>query len=202
MKEFATKRLTRKTDATCFVKQIGNSMKSSTDSNDANTSQKFFRCPVQSDNSKAVIKIGFRSVNVNVQERSIDGFTVLVSPKYSRRLKVGGPWMMTYDESQIEVHPQWFFNSPDGQVQMGLRQVRDVTKFKAISTPLWSRLWSHQRFETSASSTVAFGGFVLFLFCALALPGLGDRLGTSNRIQDSVRWIVDSADSTFETWLR
>ena len=176
-------------------------MNSSTDNNGSQSSQ-FYRCPVQSGNSHAVIKIGMRKIKANVQERSIDGFTVLVSPKYSRHLKVGGPWTMNYDDSQVEVHPQWFFNSPDGQVQMGLRQVRDVTEFKPVEASLWSRLKPRQRFENSASSAVAFGGFVLFLFCALALPGLGDKLGTSNRIERSVRWVVNSADNTIDAWLR
>jgi hypothetical protein len=43
-------------------------------------------------------------------------------------------------------------------------------------------------------SAVIFGGFVLFLFCLMALPGIGDRLGTSDRIQDSIQWLIGKAD--------
>tara|TARA_R110002049_G_scaffold72490_3_gene187284 strand:- start:56397 stop:56930 length:534 start_codon:yes stop_codon:yes gene_type:complete len=177
-------------------------MNSSTDSDSVQTASPFFRCPVQSANSKAQIQIGFRKVPVNVQERSIDGFTVLVSSKSSRRLKVGGPWTMYYDGSEVEVHPQWFFNSPDGQVQMGLRQVRDMTKLQVKTGSFWSKVRPRRKYENSASSSAALGGFVLVLFCALALPGLGDKLGTSTRIQDSVRWFVNSADAQIDDWLR
>ena len=104
--------------------------------------------------SRVIFLSPARSSN-RFQERSIDGFTVLVPPKAARHLKVGGPWKLTYDGSEIEVHPQWFFNSPEGQVQMGLRQVRDLTKFKPVYAPIWSRLLPSKRFETSASSTVA-----------------------------------------------
>ena len=177
-------------------------MTATSDADSSRDNSPFFRCPVQSGNSRGSIQIGFRNVPVSVQERSIDGFTVLVSPKYSRRLKVGGPWTMFYDGSEVEVHPQWFFNSPDGQVQMGLRQVKDVTKLKVKGRSLWSRVLPRKHYENSQSSTAAFGGFVLVLFCALALPGLGDKLGTANRIQSSLRWFVQGADSQIDQWMR
>jgi len=177
-------------------------MNSLTESENSSARSPFFRCPVQADCSQALIRIGYRSFNVSVQERSIDGFTVLVPPKYARRLKVGRRWTMHYDGAEVEVHPQWFFSAPDGHVQIGLRLIRDITKMKLVQKSIWSRLLPNFDLERTASSSVALGGFVLVLFCSLALPGLGDKLGTSKRIENSVRWMVDGADSTLRGWLR
>lgn len=149
----------------------------------------FRRFRVSADNSICVIRVGRRKVRATMQETSIDGFTVLMSPRVSSKLKVGRPWLLMYDGAKIEVHPQWFFNAPDGQVQIGLRRLRDLTPPAPIRVSLLARLGGRQCADPSVSA-VAFGGFVLVLFCLMALPGLGDRLGTSDRIQDGLNWIM------------
>ena len=160
----------------------------------------FFRCAVQAEQSKAIIRVGRRRIAATVQETSIDGFTVLVSPKNASKLKVGRPWMMEHEDASIEVHPQWFFNSPDGHVQMGLRRLRDLTPPAPIRKSLLARLGG-RRYEDPSYAAAAFGGFVLFLFSLMALPGLGDRLGTASRIQDTVRWIINGIDDQISTYL-
>lgn len=149
----------------------------------------FFRCPVQADQSKAVIRVGRRKAIATVQETSIDGFTVLVPPKYSGVLKVGRVWLLDYQGARIEVHPQWFFSSPDGRVQMGLRRMRDLTPPEPIRRSLLLR-YAGRRYEDPSYSAAVFGGFVLALFSLMALPGLGESLGTANRIQTAVMWLI------------
>lgn len=153
----------------------------------------FRRFRVAADNATAVLKVGRRKVRAVVQETSIDGFTVLMSPKTASKLKVGRPWLMQYDGAKVEVHPQWFFNAPDGQVQIGLRLLRDLTPPEPIRISLLARLGG-RRWDDPSVSAVAFGGFVLFLFCLMALPGLGDRLGTADRIQDGFYWLLGEAN--------
>ena len=160
----------------------------------------FFRCPVQSEQSQAVIRVGRRKTYAVVQETSIDGFTVLVPPKESSKLKVGRTWVLDYEGARIEVHPQWFFNAPDGHVQMGLRRLRDLTPPPPIRTALLAR-YGGKRYEDPSYSAAAFGGFVLALFSLMALPGLGDSLGTSERIQDTLRWLVDGIDDSISSFL-
>ena len=67
-----------------------------------NTEAGFFRCPVQAEQSKAVIRVGRRKVAATVQETSIDGFTVLVSPRNASKLKVGRLWVLEHDGALIE----------------------------------------------------------------------------------------------------
>lgn len=160
----------------------------------------FFRCPVQSDQGEAIIRVGRKRARATVQETSIDGFTVLVPPKDSVKLKVGRPWVLEYDETRHEVHAQWFFNSPDGNVQMGLRRLRDLTQPPPIRNSWLARIGG-RRYENPNQSAIVFGAFVLFLFALMATPGLGDRLGTADRIQDTFQLIVDEANQTLDKWI-
>ncbi|MFK8111005.1 MAG: hypothetical protein AB8B91_02320 [Rubripirellula sp.] len=160
----------------------------------------FFRCPVQSENSKATICVGRRKSQASVQETSIDGFTVLVSPRDASKLSVGRTWVMEYEGTRTEVHPQWFFNAPDGHVQMGLRRLRDLTKPDPIRSSLLTR-FGGKRCEDPSYAAAIFGGFVLLLFSLMALPGLGDRLGTSDRIQDAFRWVIKGVDDSLGNYL-
>ncbi|MGB7326800.1 MAG: hypothetical protein WBD31_18130 [Rubripirellula sp.] len=160
----------------------------------------FFRCPISSDRSKATIRVGRRKFAADVHETSIDGFTVLVSPKYSSKLKVGRPWILVYDGTRTEVHPQWMFNAPDGHVQIGLRRLRDLTRPPKVKRSLLSSIGG-RKYDDPSYSAVGFGGFVLALFSLMALPGLGDRLGTSDRIQGTVRWIASELSYTINGFL-
>ena len=162
--------------------------------------EEFFRCPVQSENSKAVIRVGRRKSQASVQETSIDGFTVLVSPRDASKLSVGRPWVLEHEGTRTEVHPQWFFNAPDGHVQMGLRRLRDLTTPPPIRSSLLTRLGG-KRYDDPSYAAAAFGGFVLLLFSLMALPGLGDRLGTSDRIQDAFRWVIQGVDQSLDSYL-
>lgn len=153
----------------------------------------YFRCPIPSDQAKAVLVVGRRSIPILVQEASIDAFTVLVAPRYSSKLKVGRPWTLEYDGTRTEIHPQWIFNSPDGQVQLGLRRLRDLTRPPSVRRSFLTRVGG-RRYEDPSFSAAAYGGFVLCLFALMSLPGLGDQLGTAPRIENTIRWIIKGID--------
>lgn len=160
----------------------------------------YFRCPIQADHGRATIRVGRRKAYAQVQETSIDGFTVLVSPRDASKLKVGRSWVLEYDGTRVEVHAQWFFNSPDGHVQMGLRRLRDLTRPEPIKISLLAQ-YGGKRCEDPSFSAAIFGGFVLVLFSIMAMPGLGDSLGTSSRIQDTVQWIIKGIDHSIGQYL-
>ncbi|MDA8743493.1 hypothetical protein N9N28_02565 [Rubripirellula amarantea] len=156
----------------------------------------FFRCALDEAHSRGRITVGRKTATVQVQDTSIDGFTVLISKKEAGKLKVGQSWILEHDGTRFEVNAQWFFNAPDGTVQVGLRRLRDLTpppKLQCAS--LWGRLGGGV--SQSATSAAGFGGFVMVLFCAMALPGLGEQLGTAARIQGAVRWLFFEASSVF-----
>lgn len=158
----------------------------------------YFRCPIPTDQARAVLVVGRRSVPILVQEASIDAFTVLVAPRHSSKLKVGRPWTLEYDGTRTEIHPQWIFNSPDGQVQLGLRRLRDLTTQPTVRRSILTRVGG-KRYEDPNFSAAAYGGFVLFLFSLMALPGLGDRLGTAPRIEATVKWMLSGIQQAMAT---
>ncbi|MEM9588754.1 MAG: hypothetical protein AAGA03_15840 [Planctomycetota bacterium] len=162
-------------------------------SDDPQSGADYARLPVPQDRGEAFLKIGRKQIPATVQETSIDGFTVVVTKKHAAKLRVGDTWVLNYDETILEVHPQWFFNSPSGDVQMGLRRLKDLTKPKTIGS-WWAPSGKTMDTNTAGNSTLLFSGVVLVLFTAMALPGLGDSLGTSNRINDALKSIFQTVD--------
>ncbi len=146
--------------------------------------ESYFRCPIASDCAEARLKIGWRHVKVVVQDASIDGFTILVPAKSAQRLKVGAPWLLEFDGSRIETHAQWFYHGHDGTTQIGLRRMRDVTPVQHIGS-WYTGLLPSRSHGSMTDSTVAYAGLTILLFLVMAMPGLGDQLGTAPRIQSA-----------------
>lgn len=150
---------------------------------------KFFRCPVQPEQSLGRLRVGYRRLTATVQDASIEGFTLLIRARDVKRLSLGKTWVLDHDGARFRVHPQWFFNAPDGQIQVGLRRLGDLT-----APPPVGRWWPLGKnalaTEEASLSTVAFYGFLLVILLALALPGLGDQLGTASLISDAFQSIL------------
>ena len=147
----------------------------------------YFRCPVHEDEGQAVLCSRRRRLDIQVQETSIDGFTVLVKPQDASRLAIGHPWVLEYSGARVEVHGQWLFNAPDGHVQMGLRRLRDLTQ-PTESRPVFL-MGRRPTCYGPGFSGVIFSGVLLLVFLVLALPGVGDALGTAPQIEGAVNWL-------------
>ena len=160
-----------------------------------NASTGFFRCPVTEEMSGATIRCGRRGLPAGVQETSIDGFTVLVGPAAAKRLKVGRTWTLEHQGAVTEVHPQWFFNSPEGEVQIGLRRLRDITPVEGRTRV--GRGPSLHRCD-GGNHLLTYVGGLLAAFCFLALPGPGDYLGTATPIQNVLSTVTFEVVSAFE----
>ncbi len=162
-----------------------------TKTTDTPNSESFFRCPVAEDSAEANLKVGRRRIKVSVQDTSIDGFTVLVPSASAKHLRVGVPWILEYDETRTETLAQWFHHGLQGQTQVGLRRMRDLTPVKYIGSWYTGFLPSGSR-SSGTDATVAYAGFTILLFLSMAMPGLGDYLGTAPRIEAAAVLIFDS----------
>lgn len=160
----------------------------------------FFRIPVQEDQSKAIIRVSRRKAVAYVQETSIDGYTVTIARKYGDNLRLGRPWILDHEGARVEVHPQWFFNSPDGTLQIGLRRMQDVTPPENVKKSLFSRYRSRVQNDPSISAAI-YGGLVLSLITLMALPGVGDALGTAPHIQDAMRWLLNGINQSISQYM-
>ncbi|MEM9364487.1 MAG: hypothetical protein AAGD07_00720 [Planctomycetota bacterium] len=148
----------------------------------------FFRCPVPLEQSQGALVIGRSRFTIEVAEASIDGFTVIIPACSAHRVRLGQPWVLRHDGAKLEVHPQWFFNDPEGHVQVGLRRLRDLTPQPSIGG-WFPKFSSGRRIDESSPTPLVFTGSVLILLLALELPGLGDALGTSGRVQAGLVWV-------------
>jgi hypothetical protein len=175
---------------------------SSSPSDTAPEDRTFFRCPVVTERSEAKLKVGGRKIDATVLEASIVGYTIVVDAQHHSRLRRDkSEWVISYDETKAIVKAESVAEPKDGKCRIGLLQIEDLTKPERIKSAFWSRFLP-ARDPNGDHAAIAYGGFVLFLFAAMALPGFGDKLGTSNKIQNTIRWVVDGAGQQFDTWLR
>lgn len=100
----------------------------------------FFRCPVSPEMADGWLRVRRRQLRVQICEASIDGFTVVVAAPDATKLRLGQPWTLRHDGAVLEVHAQWLFHAPDGNVQVGLRRLRDLTPIPTISRWSWMGL--------------------------------------------------------------
>ncbi len=157
---------------------------------DSSANESFFRCPVAGDCAEANLKIGRRRIKVNVQDMSIDGFTVLVPSHCAKHLRVGVPWILEYDETRTETLAQWFHHGLQGHTQVGLRRMRDLTPVSYIGRWYTGLMPSGSR-TSGTDATVAYAGFTILLFLTMAMPGIGDYLGTAPRIESAATMIFE-----------
>jgi hypothetical protein len=163
------------------------------DSDKCSGDRGFFRCPVPEVDSEGTITIRRKQIPVKVQDKSIDGFSILVEPKHVNKLRVGPQWILRTKDETTEVWAQWMFHSPEGHVQLGLRRLRDLTPLPKCS--LLPSIGAYRKHTTNPELLIA--AIVLTLFMALSLPGIGDHLGTSGKIQNGLRIMYDTATSKY-----
>ena len=155
--------------------------------------REFYRVPVDSESSAATILVGRRKIPAVILEKAIDAFSVMVKARHAKHLREAEIVKIVFDGSTYQAVVQRIGEKEDGNVKIGLIQTQDLTKPPKIRSSWFTR--SGRRDSTADTATIAFGGFVLVLFCCMAMPGLGDRLGTSKRIQNAFKWATMEANS-------
>jgi hypothetical protein len=152
----------------------------------------FFRCPVQPEQANAYLKIGLQKVPVTLCETSIDGFTITIAGRHSRRVRLGARSRIKTRSEYAEVHVEWLFHAPGGGIQIGLRRLRDLTPSEEPRRAVVMGRDMRSHGNAMGSSELVFAGLVIFLFLALSMPGLGDSLGTAPRIRGAVTAVASA----------
>lgn len=65
--------------------------------------QRFFRCPVPIEKSAATLRFSGIKIPVELHEASLDGFAVMVQPKYVSKLRLGPRWVLQSSTERSEV---------------------------------------------------------------------------------------------------
>ncbi|KAA5543679.1 hypothetical protein FYK55_10785 [Roseiconus nitratireducens] len=146
-----------------------------------------FRCRVLGP-SRAILRAGGRPLNVDVRETSGTGFTLGMPRRVAKKLREGKQYELSFDDRRMEVIAEQFLEPVDGEHRLEV-----TTHFEYEPKERWAfrlpftrgrRIATH---DSSTNKTIAYGGFVLVLFCTMALPGIGEDLGTAPRIHKAIK---------------
>ena len=164
---------------------------------DESSGQPYYRCAVPDELSRGCLHVGWKKAIASIQETSIDGFTILVPSRFRKALRSKRRWTLEFQSAFFEVAPEWYCETKDGRVQIGLCRLSDLTKPEAIRRP---KVAWHQRagMHDSGYASSIFWGLLLAAFMVLALPGVGDQLGTAPIIQSSFEWILKSLNQIID----
>lgn len=145
-----------------------------------------YRCKVVGE-SNAKLSIAGKRFDVHIREKSGSGFTIGLTEKLASRLKCGKLYELRYDDRRLLVKAEEFTGTSEDErrLQVSTAKEYDPVERWAFRLPFTSgsKVSSH---DSVINSTAAYGGFVLVLFCVMALPGLGDTLGTAPRINNAI----------------
>ncbi len=130
-------------------------------------------------------RLGRHRIDVSVAEASIDGFTVMIGLADAPRLRLGRRWSLRHNGSTLPVLARWFYQSPDGPVQVGLQRLdtgpaRGVNCFVGQTKPGRRPSRLVRRPTTTLTIAAALAAGVVLI---TSLPGTGDRLGAAQPVR-------------------
>ncbi len=149
-----------------------------------------FRCPVAPEKAGAQLKIGHKLHLVAVLDTSRDGFTLRADEGTASKLKDGGQYVLYFAGEIWEVRKESHYED-GGDILIGLRRLQEISKVKAPSSWNW---FSYQR-KVQSDPALLLYLMLMFLFACIALPGMGDSLGTAPRIKSGIHVVIDSISS-------
>lgn len=147
-------------------------------------SKSAFRCAVVPENSAGLLTIGWSRHNIRVIDTSREAFTLDVKPQTFRRLKEGSRATLLFNDELWEVECTAVFQVMNGQFSVTMARVRDLTRIRNPHATLMSILPMP---NPTADPVLPLALLVSFLFACVALPGMGDRLGTAPKIRAVVQ---------------
>lgn len=161
------------------------------------TARGFYRCQIAGEHSKATLVSGGVRIPVVLRESAIDGFTVMIAPKYIRRLQLGRQWVLKTRAEKNRVHPEWVFHNMGQDLQLGLRRVSEIVTSDEPRGGIMTYFGRSNLLERSNHAELAFFGLLLGLFVMLSSPGIGGKLGTAPLIHDVATAVVHSLAGLF-----
>ncbi len=147
-----------------------------------------YRCSVAPENAAAQLKIANKLHLVAVLDTSRNGFTIRMDAEASSKLVNGKCYQLHFSEEHWEVKVESQYQ--DGRfANVGFSRVRELTRIEEPQTAWWQLLTNRQQ----ANSDPAFLLYLMlaFLFACIALPGVGDSLGTAPRIRKGIHVVYE-----------
>ncbi|MEL7267593.1 MAG: hypothetical protein AAFP69_22670, partial [Planctomycetota bacterium] len=135
------------------------------DSEKHQNATEFFSCPVDERQARATLRAGLGKIPIRLSERSSQGFTAIVASKYASKLNVGRQWELQTHDERFVVRGEWLFNNPDGDLQVGLRILQDITPATQIGGGFFATLFGGGQVRSidSRNPELVFLGIIMII---------------------------------------
>lgn len=151
-----------------------------------NDDRSAYRCTVAPENSRAQLVVGRKKYDVSIQETSRDGFGVRMSNTLASKLSDMKVYELLYAGEDWLVTKEGHYTDDDVTV-VGFKRQKEVTKIK--SPVSWFPFLSSSRSQSDPAFLLYL--MIAFLVACVALPGMGDSLGTAPRIKKGFQTIFE-----------
>ncbi|MCA9130135.1 MAG: hypothetical protein KDB22_23770 [Planctomycetales bacterium] len=155
--------------------------------------RKAFRCSIAPEFSTARLRIRNRYYDVKVLDTSRDGFTIRLPCKAAGRLRSNSLVELWFRKEHWQLRVRSQYRSNDDFTNIGFERVRELTKVKIPSSWGYSLI---PRFSTNTDPALVMYFMLAIIFVSLALPGVGENLGTAKYIRSGVHSLVQTIKST------
>ena len=146
-----------------------------------------YRCLIRPEQCRAVLKLGGSSIECQIVDLSREDFQVRVPKGKLKKLQRAKKIEMHYSDERWYVRP--LSDAPRGSDTIYLQRLEELTKIELPSA--WASLFSsNMSRQTDPRFLMAL--MLAFLFACLALPGLGDKLGTAPRLKSGIHSVIGS----------
>lgn len=147
-----------------------------------------YRCAVAPEHSSAKLLIGRKTFQVTVLETSRNGFGVRVDNALAKKLREGKSYELSFSKEKWKVTKESHYSDGDWTV-VGFHREKELTKVK-VPTGGWFPFLRSNQTQTDPSFLMYL--MLAFLFVCIAMPGMGDSLGTAPRIQAGFKMFLQT----------
>ena len=148
-------------------------------------------------NGKGKLVIGRKKANVVVCETTINSFTLEISKSSAKKAKSAKRVTLLFDGRQVEMVAMTPPRVEGKNARITFQVIRELEQKEKFRLRIPSLFGFRRDSPADASQSVAaYGGVVLLSFASMALPGLGDHLGTAPRIESAVEMMVSNIKKT------
>jgi len=149
-----------------------------------------YRCKVSSENSRASLKLGWKTYPVQVFEISRDSFSVRVPLAIAKRVSIGSEPKLLYQEMLWKVLCTQKWVGENQLVELEFQQVAELTPPKVVFQSVGAT--ARQVQAIPRDNTLAVATVVAFILMVLILPAWGGQWGTSDAICTAVQTVWDT----------
>jgi hypothetical protein len=146
-----------------------------------------YRCLIRPEECQAVLKVGGSSVDCQVVDLSREDFHVRIPRAKLKKVQSARKVELRYQGERWIVRPRG--NAQPGSDTLYFQRVEELTKTKPPSP--WASLISVQLSQQTDPRFVM-ALMLAFIFACLALPGLGDKVGTAPRLKKGIHSVISS----------